>query len=304
MKLTIASLPAGSQTDDSSLLEQLQGLSFKLDEECESLLPEVPARNDGADALADASVKPFGVVYARDLDAGSAVGYLKYVPDGSICRIEGLYVDREYRRKCIGYSLMKAFYGICRKEGFAKISLGCIASNEAAMAFYASEGYRVSSASYILCRKDEKSAKKRLPISERKFTEDDFCRLWSKACSLAGISDDESGLLYQHYVSGFDPVAICSADGFECAVLAHRTDSELYVPVIDADPKAMNQEFLDSLADALVQYAESKGFYQICVTDVHLPADLDGTSSCWKRAGCTLCKLADDLRPKKPALRA
>ena len=143
MKLTIGSLQPGSHTADEKLLDQLQELSLKLDEETNQLLDSISADVEDKEEKED-SAEPrnhFGVVYARDLDTSRAIGYLKYVPYESVFRIEELYVDKDFRRKCIGYSLMKEFYKICLERNALKINLGCVATNSEGMAFYASEGY-------------------------------------------------------------------------------------------------------------------------------------------------------------------
>lgn len=312
MKLTIGSLPVGSRTADNRLLDQLQELAEKFDAESDSLLSAVEASNgeeDSAEERPKQKREPFGVVYARDADADRTVGYLKYVPmaGGKLYRIEGLYVEKEYRRKCIGYSLMKAFYGIFKEGGGAKINLGCIAANEEGMAFYANEGYRVSDAAYILDGSGGRQ-KKSLSVEERDFTEEEFSRIWNEMAACLDIDvnlPEEVGMMRSWYDDSpsFKPFSICSLGGIECAVFRHSRDSELYVPVISADPSELDQEALDGIALALLQYAKKKGIQQVCVADIHLPADLDRMSACWKKVGCTLFKTAQDLKPKKTNLK-
>lgn len=309
MKLVIGTLPVGSHTTDERLLDQLEELSVKLDEESEILLNAVTAsgNEDDAGASGENERKPFGVVYARDLDAGKAVGYLKYVPMGSVCRIESLYVDKEYRRKCIGYSMMKSFYCICRENSAAKINLGCIAGNKEGNAFYESEGYRISDASYVLCRtEDAKNAG--LPMQERCFNEKDWNRIWNE---MAAYLDKEVNLpeelemLRTYYASSssYRPLSICSFEDFECAVFSHSRDAELLVPAFNVDPSRLDKRLLNGIAASLLRYAEEKGCKQVCISDIHLPSTLSETSSCWKRVGYTYYRMASDLRPKKSNLK-
>ena len=307
MKLTVGILPVGGRTADVRLLEQLEEMSLKLDEESEELLPAA-AESEDEEALnvQPEGKKPFGVIYVKDLDEDRTVGCLKYVPTGSVCRIESLYVDKEYRRKCIGYVLMKKLYGICLESGIAKINLGCIAANSGGIAFYESEGFKVSDASYILCRSDEKTSVP--PLQEREFSEDDFSRIWNGMLSYldreVNLPEEvESVRSYYADSQEFRPFSICTADGDEFAVFARRGDDELYVAASTLDPKNLDRKHLDGIAASLLQYAEGKKMKNVCVADIHLPPNLGKISGRWKEVGLTFFKMASDLKPKKSKLR-
>lgn len=309
MKLVVGTLPVGSHTADERLLDQLEELSVKLDEESEILLNAVTAsgNEDDADGNAEIERNPFGVVYARDLDADKTVGYLKYEPMGSVCRIESLYVDKEYRRKCIGYGMMKSFYGICRESNAAKINLGCIAGNKEGNAFYESEGYRISDASYVLCRTEDKK-NTGLPMQERCFDEGDWSRIWNEMTAYLDKEvnlPEELEMLRTYYASSssYRPLSICSFEDFECAVFVHSRDAELHVPAFNVDPSKLDKRLLDGIASSLLRYAEEKGCEQVCISDIHLPSTLDEVSACWKKVGYSYYKMASDLRPKKSNLR-
>lgn len=310
MKLTVSSIPAGTGTNDDALVNQLANLSLKLDEESDLLLNAVMPSDGEEDAGVERESRkvPFGVVYARDLDAGKAVGYLRYAPMGSVYRIEELYVDREYRRKCIGYSLMKAFYGICKRENAVKINLGCIASNKEALAFYASEGFRVSDASYVLCRPDGKAKNAPAPMRKSAFNEDECGRIWNGMAAYLDRSvnlPEEAEMLREYYAdsSSYRPVSICSFDGFKCIVLRDVRYAELFIPAFNADPIILDEAILDGIAEALLRYAKKEHMKRVCISDVHFPSALDETSRYWKKIGCTCFKMVSDIDPKPSTLK-
>ncbi len=311
MRLTIASIPAGSRTDDL-LANQLAELSLKLDEESDlllnALMPPDGDEEENAGVESGCRKTPFGVVYAKDLDAGRAVGYLRYAPMGSVYRIEELYVDREYRRRCIGYSLMKELYGICKRDNVVKINLGCIASNKEALAFYANEGFRISDASYVLCEPDGKAKDAPVPMRKGAFDEDRCGRILSGMEAYLDRSvnlPEETAMLRERYAdrNSYKPVSICSFDGFECIVLHDVRCNELHVPAFSIDPSILDRTLLDGIALALLQYAKKSRMKRVCVSDIHLPSALDEVSQYWKRIGCTCFKMVSDLAPKPSNLK-
>lgn len=308
MKLTIGSLHPGSHTTDDALLDQLQELSQKLDEETDQLLDSISADVEDKEEKEESTEpgKHFGVVYARDLDTGRVIGYLKYIPSESVFRIEELYVDKNFRRKCIGYSLMKEFYKICRERNALKINLGCVAANSEGMAFYASEGYKISDATYILAG-NEKDVK-RLPIRCREFDEASWNRIWNEMTLYLDKSvnlPEEIEMVREWYDNRkmFRPFSICSFEKFECVVFAHCRDSELYIPAFNMNPDDLNKDILDELASTLLQYVKKMKMKQVCIADIHLPANLDKISDQWKKIGCTCYKMASDLKPQVSNLK-
>ena len=311
MKLAVSSIPAGSGTNDDALINQLAGLSLKLDEESDLLLNALmpsDGKKENAGTESESRKTPFGVVYARDLDADKAVGYLRYAPMGSVYRIEELYVDREYRRRCIGYSIMKEFYGICKRGNAVKINLGCIASNKEALAFYANEGFRISDASYVLRKPDGKANDAPAPMRKGAFSEDKCGRIWSGMAAYLDRSvnlPEEAEMLREYYAdrNSYKPVSICSFDGFECIVLQDVHYNELHVPAFSIDPSILDKALLDGIALALLQYTKKSRMKQVCIADVHLPSELDKVSQYWKRIGCTCFKMVSDLTPKKSSLK-
>ena len=101
----------------------------------------------------------------------------------------------------------------------------------------------------------------------------------------------------------FRPFSICSFEKFECVVFAHCRDSELYIPAFNMNPDDLNKDILDGLASTLLQYAKKMKMQQVCIADIHLPANLDKISDQWKRVGCTCYKMASDLKPQVSNLK-
>lgn len=309
MKITIQELSIGSRTADEKLLEELDELSMKLDSESDELLATFSSGDD-YDETPDfgPNRSHFGIIYAKDLDTDKAVGYLRYTPSSNVYRIDGLYVEKEYRRHCIGYCLMRNFNELCQRQNVAKVNLGCIASNKSAIEFYMNEGYRISDATYILSQSSVKNEASKLQFKEKLFCINEFDRVWNEMKSFLNKEinlEGEVDQLRAYYMQNknLEPVAICSIDRFECAVLGSKKDSELYVIATNIPPEALTKDFLDGMALAFLQYARTKKMKQVCIADIHLPFDLGRTSDCWKEVGYTFFKLASDFQPRKSNLR-
>jgi ribosomal protein S18 acetylase RimI-like enzyme len=76
------------------------------------------------------------------VEDGEPVGFVAAVPTGSkVARVLMLAVLRKSRRKSLGRSLMRAFYGKCALKGIDTVILEVRKSNEEALTFYRKEGF-------------------------------------------------------------------------------------------------------------------------------------------------------------------
>lgn len=310
MRLALNDLPIGSKTADDRLLEQLGDLSARLDEESDELLKAFSTEEDSEAEPdeADPDESNFGVVYVRDIDADHAVGYLRYHCSGKIYRIDGLYVLPEYRRKCIGYLMMRRFYEVCRREKAIKINLGCIASNRLALAFYKNEGYKISDTTYLLTACGKTLKKSSLNVEERDFTKDEFESIWK---AMSSFLDRQTNLpeeieflrFYYAESKSLKPFSICSIDGFDYAFFVCQKDHELYLVASTVHPDALGDDLLNDLAAALLQYAKKRKLKAVCVADIHFPLGLGARSEMWTEVGHTLYRMASDLHPQPSNLK-
>lgn len=309
MRLTIKELPVGSSTTNEKLLDELSELSMKLDSESDELLAAFSADNSSeANEECSCVRRHFGVVYAKDLDKDKTVGYLKYTPTNDVYRIDELYVEKEYRRNCIGFCLMRTFDDLCRRCKVAKINLGCIATNKSAIAFYKDRGYRISDATYILKHSSGKSEHRKFEVKEKTFSINEFERVWNEMKSFLNKEinlDNEVERLREYYIENrnLEPLAICSIGQYEFVVFKSQKDLELYVIASSVPLEELTKDFLDEVASAFLRYAKLKKMKQVVVADVHFPFNLGKTSDCWEEVGYTFFKMASDLQKKASNLK-
>jgi ribosomal protein S18 acetylase RimI-like enzyme len=100
-----------------------------------------------ADAFPYASVE-FGLgssssrlLVAREYDGGPIVGFVAGRVRRGCLHIEGLAVERTWRRRGIGRALVRAAVARARAEGLAAVTLHVGTRNAAAIALYRAEGF-------------------------------------------------------------------------------------------------------------------------------------------------------------------
>ena len=81
------------------------------------------------------------LLVAREYDGGSIAGFVAGRVRRVCLHIEGLAVDRAWRRRGIGRALVRAAIARARAEGLAAVTLHVGTRNAAAIALYRAEGF-------------------------------------------------------------------------------------------------------------------------------------------------------------------
>jgi ribosomal-protein-alanine N-acetyltransferase len=76
------------------------------------------------------------------LSGGRAVGRALVLAVGDVGRVEDLYVSPDARRRGVGRALLARAVEVCARSAFRHVLLGVHPDNAAALALYASFGFR------------------------------------------------------------------------------------------------------------------------------------------------------------------